>query len=197
MSRIPTLRSQAIAFAFVLTLAAGVGCSANAQMGGGGGDKRKSTTIQSAKSGDVEVRYLNLPWGEKTFSYIEVGGNEFYSTRPWPFAHLKLAKAATWEGKQLAAGDYVLYITPKSASAPMTLTVASFTPGPDGTFLQAGNVFTEVPKDVTVIATVPAAFEKKAPVADELQIAVDKTGNAAELKVHYGDRWLTQRVTLN
>ena len=99
-------------------------------------DKRKQTTIQTSKDGSVSVQYLNLPWGEKTFSYMESGGNEYYSTRTWPFAHLKLEKDATWADKTLTAGNYVLYITPKSEKTPMTLTVASFTPAHhDSTFL--------------------------------------------------------------
>lgn len=158
-------------------------------------DKRKQTTVQTAKDGSVEVRYLNLPWGEKTFSYMETGGNEYYSTRTWPFAHLKLEKDATWADKTLTAGNYVLYITPKSEKTPMTLTVASFTPAHhDGSFLVAGDVFTETPKDAAAVATVPVTFDKKAPVSDSLMIDVAKAGDGHDIVVHYGDRWLTAHL---
>ena len=185
--------TRAVALTFVAALVAAAGCTAgNAQMGGG--DKRKATTIQTAKFDAGEVRYLNLPWGEKTFSYLEVGGNEFYSTRSWPFAHLKLTKQAMWNDKTLAPGDYVLYITPKSASAPMTLTVASFKPNDTGSFLVAGNVFTETPSDAVVIATKPVTFERKDPVANELMVKVAPHGDHAELTVHYGNRWLIEHL---
>jgi hypothetical protein len=189
--------TRAAVLAFVATFVAAAACTpSNAQMGAGGGDKRKLTTIQTAKLGDVEVRYLNLPWGEKTFGYLEVGGNEYYSTRNWPFAHLKLAREASWGGKTLAPGDYVLYITPKSASAPMTLSVASFKPNDSGTFLVAGNVFTETPGDAVVVASKPVTFDKKDPVAAELMIAVDSAGDGADVKVHYGNRWLVEHLTV-
>ncbi len=192
----PLLRSRATALAFVLFAFVAASCSANAQMGQAGGDKRKMTTIQTAKHDAVEVKYLNLPWGEKTFSYLETGGNEYYSTRTWPFAHLKLAKTASWAGHDLAAGDYVMYITPKSASAPMTLTVASFKPGASGTFLVAGDVFTETPKDAVAVGSAPVSFDKQSPVADELKVMVEKAGDGADVKVHYGDRWLAQHLTV-
>jgi hypothetical protein len=187
--------TRAMALGFVAALVAAASCTAsNAQMGGG--DKRKQTTIQTAKLDNVEVRYLNLPWGEKTFGYLETGGNEYYSTRTWPFAHLKLAKEATWGGKTLAPGDYVLYITPKSSSAPMTLSVASFKPNDAGTFLVAGNVFTETPADAVVVVTKPVSFERKDPVANELMVKVDQHGGDAMLTVHYGNRWLVEHLTV-
>lgn len=185
--------TRAVALTFVAALVAAAGSTAgNAQMGGG--DKRKATTIQTAKFDNGEVRYLNLPWGEKTFSYLEVGGSEFYSTRSWPFAHLKLAKQANWGGKTLAPGDYVLYITPKSASAPMTLSVASFKPNESGSFLVAGDVFTETPAGAVVVATKPVTFDRKDPVASELMIKVAPLGDHAELTVHYGNRWLVEHL---
>lgn len=197
--RIRTGLTRALAIGFVFALVVGVGCSAsNAQMGGGQQtDKRKLTTIQTAKADAVEVRYLNLPWGEATFGYLEAGGNGYYSTRTWPFAHLTLEKQASWDGKTLAPGDYVLYITPKSDSAPMTLTVASFKPGESGTFLVPGNVFVETPANVTVVGTKPVTFAKKDPVAPELAIQVEKAGDGADLMVHYGNRWLSEHLTMN
>ena len=190
-----TLRSRALAFAFALSLVAGATGAASAQMGGQQQDKRKLTTIQTAKAGNVEVRFLNLPWGERTFGYMEVGGDDYYSNRTWPFAHLTLAAPGTWNGTKLAQGDYVLYITPKSAKAPMTLTLASFKPNASGTFLAAGNVFTETPADAVTVATVPVTFEKKDPVVDHLQIDVAGAGDGQDIVVHYGNRWLTQHIS--
>jgi len=91
--------TAAVALAFAASLATGAASSAAAQqMGGGQTDKRKLTTIQTAKHDAVEVRFLNLPWGERTFAYLEVGGDDYYSHRNWPFAHLTLSKSATWAG---------------------------------------------------------------------------------------------------
>jgi hypothetical protein len=196
MAGIKTMHTRVLALAFAVAFAAGVGCSASAQMGGGGTDKRKLTTIQTAKHDAVEVRYLNLPFGERTFGYMAVGGDDYYSNRTWPFAHLTLAKTASWQGHDLAPGDYVLYITPKSASAPMSLTVASFKPNDKGTFLVAGDVFVETPKDAVAVASVPVTFDKKEPMVDHLDIAVNQAGDGADVVVHYGDHWLTQHLTI-
>jgi hypothetical protein len=189
------LCSRAVALAFVLMLLAGASCAATARMGGQQQDKRKLTTIQSAKAGGVEVRYLNLPWGEATFGYMEVGGSEYYSNRTWPFAHLTLAAPATWQGHALAAGDYVFYVTPKSAKGPMTLTLASFKPNQSGTFLTAGDVFTETPTDAVPVATIPVTFDKKDPIVDHLEIDVAEAGDGQDIVVHYGNRWLTEHVS--
>ena len=188
--------TRVLAAAFVVAIAVGIGCSANAQMGGGGTDKRKLTTIQTAKGDAVEVRYLNLPFGERTFGYMSVGGDDYYSNRTWPIAHLTVAKTASWQGHDLAPGDYVLYITPKSASAPMSLTVASFKPNDKGTFLVAGDVFVETPKDAVAVATVPVTFDKKDPMVDHLDIAVNKAGDGSDIVIHYGDHWLTQHLAV-
>jgi hypothetical protein len=191
--------SLAAVVAVVVSIA-GAAFARNGQMDGQTGDKRKLTTIQTAsldlggKKNAVEVKYLNVPFGEKTFSYLEVGGDDYYSTRTWPIAHLKLGTSASLGGKTLAAGDYVLYVTPKSGDSPMALTYATFKPDASGTFLVAGNVFVDTPKDAVEVVKVPAAFTKGDPSIDHLEIAVAKAGSGAEIKVHYGNRWLTQTL---
>lgn len=179
------------------------------QMNAGQTDKRKLTTIQTAAAdygatkNAVEVRYLNLPWGEATFGYIENGvdpRNEgYYAARTWPIAHLRLNVPATWEGKQLAPGDYAIVITPRDqkSNKDMTLALASFKPAEDGgTFLKAGNVFVETPKDAQVISQKTIKFDKGAPVASQLEVWVGKQGNDVEIKFHYGDRTHTEKLKL-
>jgi hypothetical protein len=169
-------------------------------------DPRKLTTIQTAATDDgqmknvVEVRYLNLPFGAPTFGYMEVGGDRYYSNRTWPILHMKLARTATYDGKTLQPGDYVFFITPKSEKLKtdsMMLSLASFKPAAaGGTFLVPGDVFTETPKDAVVISQKPVTFGKGAPVAPALQVWVGKEGNDISLKLHYGDRTLTEKLTL-
>ncbi len=170
-------------------------------------DPRKLTTIQTAAAADdgqtknvVEVRYLNLPYGAPTFGYMEVGGDRYYSNRTWPILHMKLARTATYDGKTLQPGDYVFFITPKSEKLKtdsMMLSLASFKPtAAGGTFLVPGDVFTETPKDAVVISQKAVTFGKGAPVAPALQVWVGKEGNDIALKLHYGDRTLTEKLTL-
>jgi hypothetical protein len=171
-------------------------------------DKRKLTTIQTAAvdagqtKNAVEVRYLNLPWGAQTFNYIESGtdvrNQGYYAGRTWPIAHLKLAAPATYQGKPLAPGDYVIFITPANQTEKkgMTLSIASFTPGEGGTFLKAGNVFVDTPKDAIVVAAKPVTFAKGAPLVDHLVIETARTGQDVALKIHYGDRTLTEKLGL-
>jgi hypothetical protein len=178
-------------------------CQADMQ-GGQQTDKRKLTTVQTVAAdvagakGAVEVRYLDLPFGAATFGYLEKGGDDYYSNRTWPFAHLRLATAATIEGTRLAPGDYVMYITPKGAASEMTLTLASFKPSaPGGTFLVPGNVFVETPKDATVVVTKPVRFASGAsPATDRLVIGVEPAPGGAAIKVQYGDRVLTESVQI-
>ncbi|HEX8491463.1 MAG TPA: hypothetical protein VF658_01350 [Pyrinomonadaceae bacterium] len=180
----------------------------NAMSGGGQSktDSRKLTTIQIAAAdiGDiknaVEVRYLNLPFGAPTFGYMEMGGDRYYSNRTWPILHLKLAREAVYDGKTLLAGDYVFFITPKSEKLKtdsMMLSLASFKPDATrGTFLVPGDVFTETPKDAVVISQKPVTFGKGAPVSPALQVSVGKEDKAIAIKLHYGDRTLTEKLTL-
>ena len=169
-------------------------------------DPRKLTTIQTAAADDgqtknaVEVRYLNLPFGAPTFGYMEMGGDRYYSNRTWPILHLKLARKAVYDGKTLQPGDYVVFITPKSEQLKtdsMMLSLASFKPDPArGTFLIPGNVFTDTPKDAVLISQKPVTFDKGAAVSPALQVRVVKEGDAVSIKLHYGDRTLTEKLTL-
>src|ERR671933_3033152 len=98
-----TARTRTLARLFIVcTLFALCAVAALAQENMGGAervDKRKLTTIQTSAvdagktKNAVEVRYLNLPWGEATFGYIETGEDPrnrgYYAGRTWPIAHLK------------------------------------------------------------------------------------------------------------
>jgi uncharacterized cupredoxin-like copper-binding protein len=172
-------------------------------------DKRKLTTIQTASvdvgemKNAVEVRYLNLPWGRTTFGYIENGSDSanknYYATRNWPVAHLRLATAAKYQGKTLTPGDYAMIISPKNpeTKSGMKLAFASFKPAEaNGTFLVPGNVFVEAPKDATVIADKEVAFAQGAPLVDQLMIMTGKEGKTVSITIHYGDRTLTEKLTL-
>jgi hypothetical protein len=172
-------------------------------------DKRKLTTIQTASvdvggtKNAVEVRYLNLPWGKATFGYIETGidprNGNYYAKRSWPVAHLRLATPARYQGKTLTPGDYAIIITPKNpeTKAGMKLAIASFKPAAEnGTFLVPGNVFAEAPSDSTVIAEHEVAFAEGAPMVEELHIWTGAEGKTVSIKINYGDRTLTEKLTL-
>jgi hypothetical protein len=207
------LGSLALSALFAAALLASFAASARAQDGGQMNapavDKRKLTTIQTAaadygKTKDaVEVRYLNLPWGEATFGYIETGidarNNGYYAGRPWPIAHLRLNVPATYDGKQLQPGDYAFVITPRNAktNTDMTLALESFKPDAEGgTFLKAGNVFVEVPKDATVVSQKTVKFAKGGAVAPQLEMWVGEKGKDVNIKFHYGDRTLDEKLKL-
>ncbi len=172
-------------------------------------DPRKLTTVQTASAdygktkGAVEVRYLNLPWGETTFGYIETGmdarNNGYYSGRTWPIAHLRLNVPATWDGHALAPGDYAVVITPRDAKAnkDMTIALESFKPAEaGGTFLKAGDVFVDTPKDASVVAAKTVKFDKGGAVAQHLEVSVAQSGDKVDIKFHYGDRTHTETLKL-
>jgi hypothetical protein len=184
-------------------------CAQPAAAQGEGVDRRKLTSIQTAaadvgsRKHAVEVRYLNLPFGEATFGYVETGQDPrnggYYSGRTWPVAHLRLSTAAAHDGKTLAPGDYVVYITPRNPekNTDMTLAVASFKPAEaGGTFLKAGDVFAETPKDAQVVSQKAVKFARGASKVEELQVWVGRQGKDVEITFHYGDRKLTERLKL-
>lgn len=194
--------------ALLVAFAAAVALAQDAPMQEPRVDKRKLTTVQASAvdvgktKRAVEVRYLNLPFGEATFGYIETGNDPrnqgYYAGRTWPIAHLRLNAPATWEGKKLAPGDYAVVITPANPkeNKGMMLSLASFTPGESGTFLKAGDVFVETPKDANIIVTKPIKFDKGAPPVDHLVIETARSGRKVWLKFHYGDRTLNEALTL-
>lgn len=172
-------------------------------------DRRKLTKIQTASTdygdqkGAVEVRYLDLPWGATTFGYIETGldarNGGYYSGRTWPIAHLRLTVPAVYDGKELAPGDYAFIITPRNAktNTDMTLALAAFKPEAEGgTFLKAGDVFVETPKDARIVSSKTIKFTKGEEVVDQLHISVARQGRDVDIKLHYGDRALTERLKL-
>jgi hypothetical protein len=172
-------------------------------------DRRKLTTVQSASSDygktqkAVEVRYLNLPWGEATFGYIETGldarNGGYYAGRAWPIAHLRLSVPATYDGKKLAPGDYAFVITPRNAktNTDMTLALESFRPAAEGgSFLKAGDVFVETPKDAAVVSQKTIKFAKGGDPVDQLRVGVDRRGKNVLIKFQYGDRTLDEKLKL-
>jgi hypothetical protein len=207
------VRTKALALATLLSLgSAGIASTvaselpdapmAQDQMAMGEDDPRKATTIQttSAKLGNVAdavtVRYLNLPWGPQTFGYIENGGNQFYSTRTWPIAHLTLKTRVKFFGREFEPGDYVLAIVPKGLAHRMGMQVRSFQPsGERGTFLVPGNVFTETP-DGPIVASRPIEFTPGAPQSDAMRISLVSKKNTVEMTINYGDRSFTEKLEM-
>ena len=216
MTPAKALYARPLACAAIIGLTLSLGCAAAAGPGqdgaaqnaagqNAGTDPRKLTTIHTAAvdvgptKNAVEVRYLNLPWGEKTFGYLEVGGDDYYSTRSWPVAHLKLARAATYDGKTLEPGDYVIILSPRNEAkkTEMTLSIASFKPdAATGTFLVPGNVFADAPADAAVVSTKPVKFAKGGPVAPAFEVTVDKAADGVAINLHYGDRTLTEKLAI-
>ncbi|MBL8151578.1 MAG: hypothetical protein JNN15_16755 [Blastocatellia bacterium] len=160
-------------------------------------DKRKLTTIQKTSVENLEIKYLNLPWGETTFGYIENGGNDYYSTRTWPVAHLKLSTKAVYGTRLLTPGDYMFVITPKNGKRrpKMTLSLSAFKPDENGTFLTPGDVFTDTPIG-RLISRKPISFVKGAPFHDAMKIELAQNNQVVDIKIHYGDRLLVEKLTL-
>lgn len=168
-------------------------------------DPRSATRIQTlavnvgAKKKAVELLYLNMPWGQQTFSFIEDGGNDYYSNRTWPFAHIKVNTAANYQGKSITPGDYILYITPKNEKNPqMSISLASVKlPADKKTFLVNGDVFTETPEDIQVVTSRAIRFDKGAPMLKSLKIDLTASGSDVNIGLHYGDRTFTDKLTVN
>jgi hypothetical protein len=156
---------------------------------------REQTTIQTATfakgslTDAVSVSYLNFPWGEVTFNYIEKGTKgSYYGERTWPFAQLDSKIPLTFEGTRLNAGQYALVITPGDESKSMSLSIIPFE---GSTFLKAGNIFSPAPK-ATAVYTKDVAFETVGEVADHMKIELAPNAQGFDMVVNYGNRKLTK-----
>jgi hypothetical protein len=161
---------------------------------------REQTTIQTAsldvkdKKSAITVKYLDLPWGEKSFSYIEKGEENYYGTRSWPFARMITTVPVKLEDHDLAPGNYALVINPAKKGQPMALTVSQITG--DGEFLQPGNVFVEVPTGKTIFSA-PVTFETGDKIlADHMKIVLGQADNGITLTVLYGNRKLNRLLVV-
>ena len=118
---------------------------------------REQTTIQSVsatvkgKPDAIVVKYLDLPWGEKTFEYVEKGEDNYYGTRSWPFARMIVSVPVRIEDHQLSPGSYALVLNPAKKSQPLAITLIKLPD--DKEFLQPGNVFVEVPSGQAVFSS--------------------------------------------
>ncbi|HEX9136181.1 MAG TPA: hypothetical protein VF905_04445 [Nitrospirota bacterium] len=156
---------------------------------------REQTTLQTANldvatiKDAVAVSYLNFPWGEVTFSYIEHGTKgTYYGERTWPFAQLDTKIPLTLEGAKINPGQFALVIIPGEDVKPMTLSVVQFD-GP--TFIKPGNVFAPAPKG-NVIYKKDVSFSTVDALFDHMKIDLASTGQGFDLIVNYGNRRLTK-----
>lgn len=161
----------------------------------GSAQTREQTTIQTATADigavkeAVTVDYLNYPWGEVTFSYIEHGTKDsYYGERDWAFAQLDTKSALTMDGTKINPGQYALVISPGGGSKPMTLSVIQFD-GP--TFLKAGNVFAPAPKGTSIYSQ-PVSFQTVDATVDHMKIDIAPTAQGCDLVVNYGNRRLVK-----
>ena len=162
---------------------------------------REQTTIQSAtldvkgKPAAITVKYLDLPWGEKSFTYIEKGEDNYYGTRSWPFARLITTIPVKLENHDLAAGNYALVINPAKKGQPMAISVIQMSG--DAEFLQAGNVFVEVPAGKTIFSA-PALFDTGDKVlADHMKVVLGQAETGVTLTVLYGNRKLNRLLVVD
>jgi len=159
---------------------------------------RAQTTIHTATfakgplTDAVIVSYLNFPWGETSFNYIEKGTKgSYYGERTWPFAQLDSKIPLTFEGTRLNAGQYALVINPGDETKSMSMSIIPFE---GATFLKAGNIFSPTPK-ATAVYTKDVAFETVGEVVDHMKIAVAPNDQGFDLVVNYGNRKLTKSFT--
>lgn len=162
---------------------------------GGWAQTREQTTIQTThvdlgKVKDaVTFSYLNLPWGEKSFSYIEHGTKDsYYGERTWPFAQMDTKVPLSIEGTKLEPGQYALIITPGAENKSMTLSVVKFE---GATFLKPGNIFAPTPKG-TSLYTKDVGFPMVDDLVDHMKIDVPVTKKGFDMVVNYGNRKLVK-----
>jgi|SRR5579885_497353 len=165
------------------------------------GQTREQTTVHTAsaaakgKSDAVIVKYLDLPWGEKTFTSIEKGEDDYYGTRGWPFARLVINVPVHIEDHALAAGNYAIVLTPAKKAQPLSVSVIKL--NDDKEFLQPGNIFVEVPPGQTIFSEV-ANFETVAQsAADHMKVTLESDEKGISMTVLYGNRKFIRLLTVD
>jgi hypothetical protein len=162
---------------------------------------REQTTIQTAKasvkdkSDAIAIKYLNLPWGEKTFEYLEKGTDEYYSTRSWPFARIIVGVPVHINDHSLTTGNYALVLTPAKKGQPMVVSVIRL--NDEKEFMQPGNIFVEVPAGKTLFSE-PANFQTMDQAsADHMKATLDSDDKGVTLNIVYGNRKFSRLITID
>jgi len=145
-------------------------------------------SVHKEKASGIEAEFVNYPWRPDVFQTMESGGTVPEGQRSWAFARVATSSYFAIDGKVIPPGRYVLALTPKTGSLPMTLEVRRG----DGH---------EIFADVTAMAPPPggetvyksaAVFATGAEPVPALDVTLTGWDDGVTLTIRYGNRKLTK-----
>jgi hypothetical protein len=147
-----------------------------------------AAAIRKEKASGVEAQFVGYPWRPDVFQTMESGGTAPEGQRSWAFARLATSSFFAIDGKVIPPGHYVLALTPKTGSLPMTLEVRR---GEGREIFADPTTMTPPPPGETVYKA-PATFATGAEPVPTLDLTLTGWSDGASLTVRYGDRKLTK-----
>jgi hypothetical protein len=167
---------------FALVVAVALPTIALAQVPGGG------SSVRREKASGAEAEFVAYPWRPEVFETIESGGTAPEGQRSWAFARLATSSYFAIDGRVIPPGRYVLVLTPKTGSLPMTLEVRQG----DGREIFADPTAMALPPSGEIVYKSPAVFVASAEPVPCLDVTLTGWGNGVALTIRYGNRKLTK-----
>ncbi len=144
--------------------------------------------IQKEKASGAEAEFVNTPWRPDIFEAMETGGTA--PQRAWAFARFVTSADFAMDGKVIPAGRYVLVLTPKTGSLPMTLEVRR---GP-GRELFTDPTAMAPPEGGETVYKSPAAFVPSTEPVPALDVTLAGWSDGVAITIRYGNRKLTKEL---
>jgi hypothetical protein len=145
-------------------------------------------SIQKEKASGAEAEFVNTPWRPDIFEAMEAGGTA--PQRAWAFARFITSADFAMDGNVIPAGHYVLVLTPKTGTLPMTLEVRR---GPGRELFADPNAMAPPQGGETVYKS-PATFVPSADPVPALDVTLAGWSDGVVLTIRYGNRRLTKEL---
>ena len=145
-------------------------------------------SIQKEKASGAEAEFVDYPWRPDIFEAMETGGTA--PQRAWAFARFITSADFAMDGTVIPAGHYVLVLTPKTGSLPMTLEVRR---GPGRELFADPNAMAPPAGGETVYKS-PVTFTPSVEPVPVLDVTLAGGSDGVLLTIRYGNRKLTKEL---
>ena len=145
-------------------------------------------SVHREKASGIEAEFVNYPWRPDVFQTMESGGTAPEGQRSWAFARLALSSYFAIDGKVIPPGRYVLALTPRTGSLPMTLELRRG----DGREIFADVSAMAPPPGGETVYKSAAVFATGAEPVPALDVTLARWNDGVTLTVRYGNRKLTK-----
>ncbi len=145
-------------------------------------------SIQKEKASGAEAEFAGTPWRPDIFEAMETGGTT--PQRAWAFARLNTSWYFAMDGRAIEPGRYVLVLTPKTGTLPMTLELRR---GAGRELFADANAMLPPPDGETVYKA-PATFVPSPEPVPALDVTLAGWSDGVVLTIRYGNRKLTKEL---